>query len=301
MVFKKNKKGELTTQQIILLIILIASFIVILFLLFRLNLGKETDSELCHNSVVLRGSSVVPADATPLKCSRAYVCLSEDGNCDNLKNMDVIKVKTKEEVYQNLAEQMANCWWMFGEGKVNYVGTDFKSNLYCSICSQVYLDSSLNNINGIDNKIDQKDFFTYLQDTKTPNGESSYLNYLEGVNSVNVMENSLSQNGGSFGSYDLKNYYYVMMGIYSDVGVWKWVGGAAIAAGIIAAPFTAGASLGVSALFIGGSAVAGGIAGNYIGTAVKGDSGYDFLRPVILKANSDSFNAFQCKDISTLA
>ena len=55
MKFLKNKKGEMTTQQIVLLIILIASFAVILGFLFKLNFGAESEKDICHNSVVLRG------------------------------------------------------------------------------------------------------------------------------------------------------------------------------------------------------------------------------------------------------
>ena len=62
----KNSRGELTTQQIVLLIILITSFTIILFFFFKLNLGEETDKELCHNSVVLKGS--LPSDLTSLNC-----------------------------------------------------------------------------------------------------------------------------------------------------------------------------------------------------------------------------------------
>lgn len=48
----KNRKGELTTQQLVMLIILILSFAVILFFIFRLNLGGTTNKEICHDSVV---------------------------------------------------------------------------------------------------------------------------------------------------------------------------------------------------------------------------------------------------------
>ena len=57
------------------------------------------------------------------------------------------KVKTETEVYGILADEMADCWWMFGEGKVNYVGKDLpEKQLYCSICSQLAFDNSLEEI-----------------------------------------------------------------------------------------------------------------------------------------------------------
>lgn len=296
-----NKHGEITTQQIVLLIILLVSFAIILFLLFRLNIGGETEKELCHNSVVTRGSAVIPADASPLKCSRTYLCITKDGSCEGLTKPEVEKVKTKEEVYQILADEMADCWWMFGEGEVNYVGKDFKSNLYCSICSQILLDDSLSEIEGIQNNIDEKDFYEYLENQKISE-EQTYLEYLTGLKKVEYIEQSMAEEGGSFGSFELGKQYFVMMGIYSDVGVGKWVIGAGIVGGIIAIPFTGGvSSVAVSALIIGGASVSSGVGGYYAGTAIKGDAGYDFLSPVILEANSEEFNVFKCKDVNTIA
>ena len=94
MIFKKNRRGEMTSQQIVILIILIASFAVLLFFLFRLNLGSETEKEVCHNSVVARGSSVIPTEAVPLDCKRSYVCITEDGTCESMTKPIKKKVGT---------------------------------------------------------------------------------------------------------------------------------------------------------------------------------------------------------------
>ena len=118
-----NKRGELTTQQIVVLIILITSFIVLMFFLFRLNFQETTNKEICRNSVVLKGKSVLPADMTPLKCNTNYVCITKDGSCEGLTYYSYkIDVENKDEMYSALAEEMADCWWMFGEGEINYVG-----------------------------------------------------------------------------------------------------------------------------------------------------------------------------------
>ena len=70
------------------------------------------------------------------------LCLTKDGNCDKMAgSYESEKVNNAEEVYQILADEMADCWWTFGEGKLNYVGSDFKSNLYCSLCSNNRLKS----------------------------------------------------------------------------------------------------------------------------------------------------------------
>src|SRR3989344_8574034 len=109
----KNKIGELTTQQIVMLIILIVSFIVILLFIFFLDLGGQTDSQICHESVVMRGNSILPTDSVPLKCQTQYFCLSGDKSCEGMTNPKIEKVSSREETYHLLAEQMANCWWMY--------------------------------------------------------------------------------------------------------------------------------------------------------------------------------------------
>ena len=121
----KTKKAELTTQQIVILIILIVSFAILLYFFLRLNLQKETDSELCHNSVIMRSKALISESSVPLNCKTSYVCITADGTCESMTNPEIIKVKTKDELFNSLAEEMRNCWWMLGEGKVDYVGKDF--------------------------------------------------------------------------------------------------------------------------------------------------------------------------------
>ena len=178
----KIKKGELTTQQLVALIILIVSFGVILFLIFRLNLGELTDKEICHNSVAMvgRGEGFVGK----LDCKTSYVCISGGGKCGDfnpgvIKEIDLDKKDengnslAKDEVLKAIAEEMADCWWMFGEGKVNYVGKDIKGT-HCAICSVVKFD------NVIQESLIYEDLFSYLEKAKKDNSQT-YLQYLFGI------------------------------------------------------------------------------------------------------------------------
>lgn len=299
----KRKKAEISTQQIVLLIILIASFIIILFLLFRLNLGEESDKEACHQSVVMRANSAVPTEAVPLKCSTKYLCISKDGTCEGLTKPVLEKVKTKEEVYDVLADEMADCWWMFGEGKLNYVGKDMTHNLYCSLCTQFVLDDSLAEIPAFkQGKVNEKDFYQYLENKQLESEDMSYLEYITGSKTVANLERSLASKGQSFGNYDLRKQHYMMMGIYSEVGVWRWATGGAVILGLAAIPFTGGISSTLITAVIVTSAGAGGGAGGYfVGTTVKGESGFEYLTPVIIEANSREFDAFNCKNVMTVS
>jgi hypothetical protein len=301
----KKINGEITTQQIVLLIILLVSFVVILFLLLRLNLGKESDSDICHNSVVMRGNSVVPTDAVPLKCSRTYVCITKDGSCEGMTKPEIRKVKTKEEVYNILAEEMTNCWWMFGEGKVDYIGKDFfiKDN-YCSICTQIAFDNSLKEIEGIGNEMSKDDFYNYLALTPAPDKEMNYAQYLFGTNDISLLrnqvlkgENNTEITAGTFGVIKLNEQYFVLTGITSEVagGAWKIViGGAVSAAGFFMGPpgwAFAGSILGALIGVYGDEVVAVIIPGNGIKN--------NFMAPTIQEANSESLKKLSCYEVIT--
>src|SRR3970282_1658217 len=98
----------------------------------RINNVSACDANNSHHefyyypfSFISRGSPVLPTETIPLNCKRSYVCVTEDDSCESLTDPIKEKVETQEEAYGVLANEMANCWWMFGEGKVNYVGEDF--------------------------------------------------------------------------------------------------------------------------------------------------------------------------------
>ena len=300
-----KKKGEMATEQIVLLIILIASFAILLFFLVKLNLGKQTDQEICHNSVITRGNSVIPKDSVPLKCQREYVCLTTGGDCKKMTDPSIKKVSSKEEVYNALSENLANCWWMFGEGKINYVRDEAFSNLYCSICSQVAFDDSLVKIfpNG---QIDQDELYNYME-TNNYSNSNTYFEYLYGRGSTyGAIRQQLQSQGVTFKPIDFSKQYYSMMGITSDVSTLGWVAGAAILGGGLVlgiAMLPIGATAwGVSTLagvaYFGGGATAG---GTIAGLFVTGESGDDYLSPSIIEANSPEFKSLDCKSITTLS
>jgi hypothetical protein len=305
---KKQKKGEITSQQIVILIILIASFAIILFFLFRLNLGEETDKELCRNSVLLKGKSVFK-DSTLLNCKRSYVCLSEDGSCEGLTSPKVEKIENKEQAYRILAEEMADCWWMFGEGKVNYVGEDLLKNNYCSICSQFAFDDSVRTENLLGDEIDRQEFYNFLQKNNVSGKDISYLGYLYGIKSIDEIRQELIQQGSNFGSIDLNSQQFVAMGIQSGVTKIGWagiVGGAltivgGVAGGIFAAPISGGLSIPISiGVIIGGisGGAAGAAGGGLIAGIIEGESGNNFLVPTII--TPQQFGTLNCTEVVTL-
>lgn len=319
MKLKKNKKAELTTQQIVILIILITSFVVILFLLFRLNLGKTTEDEICHNSVVMRGGSVLPEGATPLNCQTSYVCLTEDGTCESMTKPEIIKVESKEETYLVLAEEMRDCWWMFGEGKVEYIKKEWTHENYCSICAQLAFDDSMKNIGEFEEgTIDKDDFYNYLTQIEVSN-ELTYSEYFFGADNIEDLKALAVQEhgvGGTFGKMNLDKQHYLVMGITTEVEGWVLAAGTV---GTVIGVFLGGAILGsnpigwvAGAVIVGGVGAGAGAAAQGIADSVepeivaitvegKGDVENKFMAPTLVELNSDKFKALSCKSIQTLA
>jgi len=302
-----GKKGEMTTEQIVILIIAIASFAVILYFLATLSLGSNTEDELCHNSVAQRATAGslpgVSADTVPLKCKKSYVCITKDGSCENSYKPETIKVKNKKEVYSALADELANCWWMFGEGKVNFAESDLTQNLYCSFCSQIAFDDSVKEIfpKGEFSENDLYLELTKLNKTK----DETYFKYLFGTSDSTEF---LKQN---FGNIKLDKQYYSLIGITGDVSTLKWAASGAV---LLAAMVLTGGIFGavtVTAAGVAGAAGAGGALGlgagalaysftdKTVATTIKGKSGNDFIPPTLIQVNSEELKALNCDEVNT--
>lgn len=301
-----SRKGEMTTEQIVVMIVAIASFAVILYFLAALGMGENTEDELCRNSVAQRASmDKVPGadiESIPLNCKRSYVCLTEDGSCEDMYKPEIMKVKTENDVYEVLADELADCWWMFGEGKINYVGEDLFGDLHCSLCSQIAFDDSVKEIFP-SGEFSENKFYESLKKMNKTN-DKTYFEYLF------ITSDSEEFFKQDFGNIKLDSQYYTLIGITSDVSEWGWIAGvgigAAVVVGAIAFAPLAVIGLGTSAGIV-GSLVSAGAAGtvgavgtNYvIAPIVKGWSGNDFISPTLIEVNSEEFKKIKCEEITT--
>ncbi len=154
-----NKKAELTSKQLITIIILIVSFAIILAFFLMINLGGDIDKEACRNSVMMAQIPFAKY-VVSLKCQTQDVCLSMGSGCGE-KVDETIKVANKEELIEKMVNLLADCWWMMGEGKVDYdkVGS-------CAICYKVYFDEEIKK----QKEIDYNDLFQYIKEEKLLDG-----------------------------------------------------------------------------------------------------------------------------------
>ena len=193
------------------LIILLVSFAVILFFIFRLNLGEESNKEICHNSVLLKDKS--EGFVGSLDCRTNYVCISGGSDCaslDSSSNVDV-DASDKEQVMKVLADEMSDCWWQFGEGKVDYTGAISDISAFekfsCGVCSVVSFDSKVQK----NTKITYQEFYDYLRTTKKTESQT-YLQYLYSKNDLISFSQGFNPNDYMSNSLEFGNQYVIVTG-----------------------------------------------------------------------------------------
>jgi len=316
-----KKTGELTTQQIVILIIVIVSFLILLYFFIRINFKEQTNSELCHNSVAMRSKALISKSSVPLNCKTTYICITSDGSCEEMTNPEIKKVSSKPEIFKILADEMANCWWVFGEGKINYVGEEFVKDHYCSICSQVGFDNSLieeESLGIVEGKISKDELYNFLAIEKMSGKEITYAEYLFGTRDMDSLrQEALNKEGvGSFGEIYLDRQYYVVMGIVSDsMDPWEVAIGSGVgtygALNIVKKLFQLSIKkgwvegvvmVGIAAVGYTGTALLGTIEPEIGAITVKGNGiENEFMAPTIIEAESSKFKALNCGSINTLA
>ena len=168
-----GKKGEVTTKMIVWTIILVASFVVILIFIMQLDLRGTTQKEICHNSVVLMSKNPLKLKQT-FDCSTYYVCISGGGDCEKFAYDEKVEIdaEDKDEIINAIADEVADCWWMFGEGKLD-IGSfwDFKG-VHCPICTTIKFDEKLE-----EEKISSSELKAYI--LKNKNLEIREINYVD--------------------------------------------------------------------------------------------------------------------------
>ena len=190
-----RKKGELSTTWIVSIILLLVGFVIISVFFYKFLFQDTIDKEVCHQSVILRGTAATLAveleDYVPIKCKTAKYCVTTRSgknlcpDMQNEKGVTNIKVTNKEQIEKLLVQELLSCWKMMGEGKVSLFTQYFAStygigNVYptCVVCSRVAYDyDSLEKA-----KIDLKaiNMLAYMNKYRVPGTDKSYFRTLAG-------------------------------------------------------------------------------------------------------------------------
>ncbi len=97
---------------LVAIIITIASFMLIGGVVMRfMSSAEDKEAEiLCHDSILMRAQSVVNVDAPGVDAEIKLI----PPMCKTIDK----KIKgNREELKRQIADKMARCWWMFGEGR----------------------------------------------------------------------------------------------------------------------------------------------------------------------------------------
>ena len=148
-----NKKGGMRETLVRVLLFIAAAVLVFYVANFSFAyIGAKTDLEQCRLSVLAQTKTAQPTSGyfnSPiiLNCPRKVVEIYEDkvmvdGKPDYLQlNLDLDNELTKEDVNYIFAEEMRECWYKFGEGRLDVFNED-KWDRVCMICSKVSFDKN---------------------------------------------------------------------------------------------------------------------------------------------------------------
>ena len=183
-------KKALTTGFLISLMITLVAFVLISGTLYRFMFEKEDkDAEaLCQSSVALRHASAVTIKnkimpnteikVVPFLCKTIDKEIKPKG-----KNLE----EEKESIKTQIANKMARCWWMFGEGRfkknifqgINIFGADAQ----CFTCYTLLIEDGKEfkegNAKAVISPIEFKEF---LREEKHQQLGMPYLEYFQNFN-----------------------------------------------------------------------------------------------------------------------
>jgi len=171
-----NKKGVDwgSVAKIILVIIALLLLYNVIVYGYTSFITQSGSKEACKNWVNLQSTSVLK-EARSLKSS----CVTTE---ETIKDKDI---KTKNDIYEILANNMYDCWDMYGRGEqdfYSYLFTESGAN-YCRICSEIKTSSDLEQNK---RKVNIDDFEIYLTNTHIPSSRETYAEFLTKVDNAQI-------------------------------------------------------------------------------------------------------------------
>jgi len=194
MIMKREKKGDISAAFLITVILGVLACGIVLIVYSQFSWTATADKETCHQSVIYRATlpSTLGAKAfVPLKCKTEKICFTSGiigGKCNEFENVFGItraRVNRKEQIEQEIARKMVDCWEMTGQGKLSlfnqwfaetYGFSDVASS--CIICSRIAFDRKSLAKTGIN--VQEIDVFNYMTKHLIAGKNITYYDYLGG-------------------------------------------------------------------------------------------------------------------------
>ena len=199
---KNTKLGEITTSQIVMIILLVVGFAIIIFFIIQLAWSGQVNEQVCHESVVLRGTlPSVTQGYIPLKCMTDKVCITSStfGSCEAFKDVKGVtrarissdKDKARKDIERTITQEIYSCWTMMGQGKLSLfsqeltktygIGTVYPT---CVLCSRIAFDTASLKKTGVD--LSEIDILEYMMSHMVPGKNVSYYAYLAGTSPIQI-------------------------------------------------------------------------------------------------------------------
>ncbi|MBW2983157.1 TPM domain-containing protein [Candidatus Woesearchaeota archaeon] len=159
-----GRRGAWAMERLGKMILVLAGFAIIIFLLNMLFsiLGQESGPQACRTSVMGRmgikeSLPGVVDDSASRKIPLA--CKTEEATVPEKVSLSMTDEEVREKTMDDLADLMATCWWMFGNGQFNDVfGNKWKDSDLCHICYNV----QVRDVRGLEQPITVEEFKEYL-------------------------------------------------------------------------------------------------------------------------------------------
>ncbi len=194
-----NKKGEgegptWSVSTVSGLIAMLLIFSVLLFFVSGFKPYEQVDKKVCHESVVYKATVPETNDIKvvniPLICKTEKICFASSvldsplswDNCDDHyqgEEYDTIRIggsveERQKEINRVIAEKMAECWSMMGEGKLNIYSRGVYDQRYCNICTRFAFGKALSGKIGGEFNGTQRYLTTHI----VPNTKKTFWQYV---------------------------------------------------------------------------------------------------------------------------
>jgi hypothetical protein len=188
----KNKKAAMSINVLIIIIVVLVTSTILLFFVAKLSstTSEMADLQACRNSIILAAKTrqIQGKPLTNLDCKRSELVFRKK---EVIEGGEVNQGK----VGQILVEAMADCWYMFGEGKVDpFSSIETAGSTFCLVCKEVVFDDALKEY--LEDKRESSDYDWIKHELiKTPNyndiipnTDMTYSQYFNHAPKLSILE-----------------------------------------------------------------------------------------------------------------
>jgi len=204
---KLNKKGMEAGFLVALIITIVSGVLIgITVMKFSSSMDEKEAENLCHSTIALRAQTALNMNENSDEAAISAQVKAIPALC---KTVDKTIKGNNEQIMEQMAQKIARCWWMFGEGRYDNIlgrssfkilpsvfGTNRQQN-QCFNCYNLLIDQD--SLEG--GVISNIEFFNYLNTHNLPNLNLTYIEYIQQYGGPGMLVNIIDQGIKPRGSY----------------------------------------------------------------------------------------------------